>query len=125
MYYSKYGASYDGLEDKRININQGAESTLCFFKTQIIMEQYVEKVTIDKPNKTLPRRQLNINFTKILECTCGLSLDGVAKKEKSRKTAFFCMTDLMDDDHRFEFDLSRAKINISDPVEGEYEVLRL
>ena len=67
MYNSKNGASYDGLEDKRININQGAESTLCFFKTQIIMEQYVEKVTIDKPNKTLPRRQLNINFTKILE----------------------------------------------------------
>ncbi|MBE9489354.1 MAG: glycosyltransferase [Bacteroidetes bacterium] len=67
MYNSKNGASYDGLEDKRININQGAESTLCFFKTQIIMEQYVEKVTIDKPNKALPRRQLNINFTKILE----------------------------------------------------------
>jgi hypothetical protein len=30
MYNQKTG-SYDGLEDKHININQGAESTLCFF----------------------------------------------------------------------------------------------
>ena len=67
MYNTKNGASYDGLEDKQVNINQGAESTLCFFKTQIIMEQYVEKETINKSNKILIRRQLNINFPKILE----------------------------------------------------------
>jgi len=67
MYNTKNGASYDGLEDKQVNINQGAESTLCFFKTQIIMEQYVEKETINKSSKILLRRQLNINFPKILE----------------------------------------------------------
>ena len=67
MYNTKNGASYDGLENKQVNINQGAESTLCFFKTQIIMEQYVEKETINKSNKILIRRQLNINFPKILE----------------------------------------------------------
>ena len=67
MYNTKNGASYDGLEDKQININQGAESTLCFFKTQIIMEQYIEKERINKPNKTRLRRRLNINFPKILE----------------------------------------------------------
>ena len=43
MYNSQNGASYDGLEDKRININQGAESTLCFFKARLIMDKYVEK----------------------------------------------------------------------------------
>jgi glycosyltransferase involved in cell wall biosynthesis len=43
MYNPVNGASYDGLEDKTININQGAESTLCFFKAQLIMEKYVEK----------------------------------------------------------------------------------
>jgi len=67
MYNTKNGASYDGLEDKQININQGAESTLCFFKTQIIMEKYVEKETINKYNKILLRRQLNVNFPKMLE----------------------------------------------------------
>jgi glycosyltransferase involved in cell wall biosynthesis len=42
MYNPENGASYDGLEDKHININQGAESTLCFFKARLIMEKYVE-----------------------------------------------------------------------------------
>jgi hypothetical protein len=40
MYNPKTGF-YDGLEDKHININQGAESTL-FFKARLIMEKYVE-----------------------------------------------------------------------------------
>ncbi|TDD97033.1 glycosyltransferase [Flavobacterium cellulosilyticum] len=40
MYNPKNGASYDGLEDKSININQGAESTLCFFKARMIMDKY-------------------------------------------------------------------------------------
>ena len=43
MYNSENGASYDGLEDKIININQGAESTLCFFKARLIMDKYIEK----------------------------------------------------------------------------------
>jgi hypothetical protein len=43
MYNPENGACYDGLEDKTININQGAESTLCFFKAQLIMEKYAEK----------------------------------------------------------------------------------
>lgn len=41
MYNPENGASYDGLEDKHININQGAESTLCFFKARLIMEKYL------------------------------------------------------------------------------------
>ncbi|MEZ7500128.1 glycosyltransferase [Flavobacterium sp. Arc3] len=40
MYNPENGASYDGLEDKHININQGAESTLCFFKARLIMEKH-------------------------------------------------------------------------------------
>jgi hypothetical protein len=40
MYNTVNGASYDGLEDTQININQGAESTLCFFKAQMIMKKY-------------------------------------------------------------------------------------
>lgn len=40
IYNPVNGAAYDGLEDKNVNINQGAESTLCFFKAQLIMEKY-------------------------------------------------------------------------------------
>lgn len=43
MYNPENGASYDGLEDQHININQGAESTLCFFKARLIMEKYTKK----------------------------------------------------------------------------------
>jgi glycosyltransferase involved in cell wall biosynthesis len=42
MYNPLNGASYDGLEDQCININQGAESTLCFFKARLIMEKHSE-----------------------------------------------------------------------------------
>ena len=48
MYNPVNGASYDGLEDKTININQGAESTLCFFKAQLIMEKYNKKAVHPK-----------------------------------------------------------------------------
>lgn len=41
MYNPGNGASYDGLEDTHVNINQGAESTLCFFKARLIMEKYI------------------------------------------------------------------------------------
>lgn len=67
MYNTENGASYDGLEDTQININQGAESALCFFKAQIIMEKYSKKVTIYKSDRTLPNRQLNINYPAILD----------------------------------------------------------
>ncbi|MBW4359652.1 glycosyltransferase [Flavobacterium sp. NAS39] len=40
IYNPVNGASYDGLEDRNVNINQGAESTLCFFKAQLIMNNY-------------------------------------------------------------------------------------
>ncbi|WP_281237965.1 glycosyltransferase [Flavobacterium praedii] len=40
IYNPVNGASYDGLEEKNVNINQGAESTLCFFKAQMIMDKY-------------------------------------------------------------------------------------
>lgn len=40
IYNPVNGAAYDGLEEKNVNINQGAESTLCFFKAQLIMENY-------------------------------------------------------------------------------------
>lgn len=48
MYNPLNGGSYDGLEEFNININQRAESTLCFFKAQIIMEKYSKKIATFK-----------------------------------------------------------------------------
>jgi glycosyltransferase involved in cell wall biosynthesis len=64
MYNPVNGASYDGLEDTQVNINQGAESTLCFFKARIIMEKYVVEGTFNKSDNNLLSGQL-INFEKI------------------------------------------------------------
>lgn len=55
MYNTVNGASYDGLEDTQININQGAESTLCFFKARLIMEKYAERLNITQSNKTISK----------------------------------------------------------------------
>jgi hypothetical protein len=61
MYNTENSASYDGLEDTQININQGAESALCFFKTQIIMDRYSKKVTTYKSDRSIRNHKLNIN----------------------------------------------------------------
>jgi len=43
MYNPKNGACYDGLEEGHVNINQGAESTLCYFVARLIMEKYADR----------------------------------------------------------------------------------
>lgn len=40
MYNPVTGGCYDGLEKENININQGAESTICYLIARIIMEKY-------------------------------------------------------------------------------------
>ena len=39
MYNSATGGGFDGLEKSNVNINQGAESTLCFLMAQLTMER--------------------------------------------------------------------------------------
>lgn len=58
MYHANNGASFDGLEKKQININQGAESTLCFFKAQMILHQYYTSPTLLKNIKPLKSKSL-------------------------------------------------------------------
>ena len=60
MYNPENGASYDGLEDTQVNINQGAESTLCFFKAQIIMEKYSKKTMSRKSYRKPSKRKIKI-----------------------------------------------------------------
>ena len=42
MYNPENGSAFDGLEDKQVNINQGAESALCFLKAQLIIEKHTK-----------------------------------------------------------------------------------
>ncbi|TGV04354.1 glycosyltransferase [Flavivirga rizhaonensis] len=63
MYNSKNGASYDGLEDTHVNINQGAESTLCFLKAQMIIDKYSRKIKTFRHYKIGKKRNLNIIFS--------------------------------------------------------------
>lgn len=67
MYNPKNGASYDGLEDSNININQGAESTLCFMKVQLIIEKYNSINESQKTDQERNKKQLDIRFPKRLK----------------------------------------------------------
>jgi glycosyltransferase involved in cell wall biosynthesis len=40
MYNPNTGGCYDGLEKENVNINQGAESTVCYLIARVIMEKY-------------------------------------------------------------------------------------
>ena len=67
MYNPKNGASYDGLEDTNININQGAESTLCFMKVQLIIKNYRSVPKSQTYIINNDKKQLNIRFPKKLK----------------------------------------------------------
>jgi glycosyltransferase involved in cell wall biosynthesis len=67
MYNPKNGASYDGLEDNNININQGAESTLCFMKAQIIIAKYNSMQKSQKSNTDIDEKPLKNKFPKRLK----------------------------------------------------------
>ncbi|HBL80381.1 MAG TPA: hypothetical protein DDZ79_10885, partial [Aequorivita sp.] len=50
MYNPVNGACYDGLEKENININQGAESSLCYVMARLVVEGYPLEVGL-KENK--------------------------------------------------------------------------
>ncbi|WP_026730022.1 glycosyltransferase [Flavobacterium denitrificans] len=41
MYNPVSGGGYDGLEKENVNLNQGAESTICFLTARLLMENFV------------------------------------------------------------------------------------
>ncbi len=47
MYDPITGGCYDGLEKENVNINQGAESTICYFIARLIMEEYTVASTTE------------------------------------------------------------------------------
>jgi hypothetical protein len=40
IYNPATGGCFDGLEETQINLNQGAESTICYLLARITMEKY-------------------------------------------------------------------------------------
>ena len=40
MYNPVSGGCFDGLEEKNVNLNQGAESAVCYLMARLIIEQY-------------------------------------------------------------------------------------
>ncbi|KAF2511463.1 glycosyltransferase [Flavobacterium zhairuonense] len=60
MYNPISGGGYDGLEKENVNLNQGAESTICFLTARLLMENFVHS-----ESKVIPlmktRRGIAIN----------------------------------------------------------------
>ena len=69
VYNPLTGGCRDGVEEKNVNINQGAESTVCYLMARIIMErleksssipEFGKKVIEKRPNSRINRKPKNI-----------------------------------------------------------------
>lgn len=47
IYNPRTGGCYDGLEEFHVNLNQGAESTVCYLMARMVMESYIPKYKSD------------------------------------------------------------------------------
>ncbi|MEY8021379.1 glycosyltransferase [Muriicola sp. SD30] len=57
MYNPVNGACYDGLEVENININQGAESSLCYLLARLIIEDYPLEVGLKETKSDLKLKE--------------------------------------------------------------------
>ncbi len=57
MYNPVNGACYDGLEEENININQGAESSLCYLLARLIVEDYPLEVGLKETKSDLKLKE--------------------------------------------------------------------
>lgn len=57
MYNPVNGACYDGLEVENININQGAESSLCYLMARLIVEDYPLEVGLKETKSDLKLKE--------------------------------------------------------------------
>ena len=59
LYDSSTGGCHDGLQEGRVNENQGAESTLAFLMSLAEMEQFENSLEITTPPKEVLRAPAN------------------------------------------------------------------
>ncbi|WP_203295432.1 glycosyltransferase [Luteirhabdus pelagi] len=57
MYNPVNGACYDGLEEDNININQGAESNLCYLMARLVVENYPLEVGLKETKSDLKLKE--------------------------------------------------------------------
>jgi hypothetical protein len=48
VYNPNTGGCYDGLEEDHVNLNQGAESTICYLMARLAMEKYNQQQPMEK-----------------------------------------------------------------------------
>jgi hypothetical protein len=49
IYNRTSGGCHDGLEQYHVNLNQGAESTVCYLLARLVMERTLGQPTVHKP----------------------------------------------------------------------------
>jgi glycosyltransferase involved in cell wall biosynthesis len=54
------GGCYDGLEDKYVNLSQGAESTVSYLMARLTMEKYLKEKMAEKTNKMILSRKIKL-----------------------------------------------------------------
>jgi glycosyltransferase involved in cell wall biosynthesis len=65
VYNSATGGCHDGIEEKQININQGAESTICFLQSQLLLLRLKrEAPSITTDQYRLPESSLARSFNR-------------------------------------------------------------
>ena len=57
MYNPVNGACYDGLEKENVNINQGAESSLCYLMARLVVEDYPLEVGLKETKADLKLKE--------------------------------------------------------------------
>lgn len=61
MYNPITGGCYDGLEKYNVNLNQGAESTVCFLSAQLLMRSYISQGKMSQVTHFTTESQLKEN----------------------------------------------------------------
>jgi hypothetical protein len=59
------GGCYDGLEKENVNLNQGAESTVCYIIARLILEEYKTVSTTELPVLLRPSKLLSTGFSRM------------------------------------------------------------
>ncbi len=83
MYNPITGGCYDGLEKDNVNLNQGAESTICYLSARLLIESYTSKGAEALRSKKAAHATENASLIVMKEF-----LNNKRKKEELRKTNY-------------------------------------
>jgi hypothetical protein len=58
IYNPLTGGCYDGLEEHNVNLNQGAESTVCYLTARLVVEKIKQNLTVKKVTRFKQKKEL-------------------------------------------------------------------